>query len=382
MKRSNVFQEENDTSCKKPVLRDPRKLKFIAASMPKTVHKVVEKEESNTLKIQNISNSFSELMICQIFCAYGSIYSCRVLHDQDVAYVAFTNAQSAKYAMDNLNGKIFNERAIELSFASKILCVGQVLLEADLAEQMTGLPFNAQYEIVSGIFDNSGQKTKVVVKIPTADLCTLIHQTVQLVLKNGPEFEEQLIKREKGNPKYEFLTNCYSAEHAYYRWKVFSQRNGDLPNWWKCQPFVMFEGGPTWIPPRIPFEEEVSRVYLTQKKPDYPQVFEYDSSASETSDSGSDFEDRKKKKYSSKQSQMSLYHRVCFEDKLRNLTTYRGDIAEAMIFCMRHSYAAEELANLISDSLRIPETVVYPTKLARLYLLSDILFKYDFLLNI
>ena len=73
---------------------------------------------------------------------------------------------------------------------------------------------------------------------------------------------------------------------------------------------------------------------------------------------------------------MSFYHRTCFEDKLRRLTTYRGDIAEAMIFCMRHAYAAEELANLISASLMIQETDIYPTKIARLYLLSDILFKY------
>lgn len=116
---------------------------------------------------------------------------------------------------------------------------------------------------------------------------------------------------------------------------------------------------------------------MTQKKPSYPEFYEYDSAASESS---SDFEDLKKR--SSKQTQMSLCHRVCFEDKLRNMTTYRGDIAEAMIFCMRHSYAAEELANLICDSLKIHETVVYPTKVARLYLLSDILFKYGFFLNI
>lgn len=110
----------------------------------------------------------------------------------------------------------------------------------------------------------------------------------------------------------------------------------------------------------------------------YPECIEYDSAASASSDSEDDYEDGKKKKYSSKITQMSFYHRTCFEDKLRTLTTYRGDVAEAMIFCMRHSYAAEELANVISDAIMVPEADVYPTKVARLYLLSDILFKYAY----
>jgi hypothetical protein len=97
----------------------------------------------------------------------------------------------------------------------------------------------------------------VVVEIPSFEVRKLIHQTIQLVFKFGTEFELDLIKREKGNPKFEFLTNFNSMEHVYYRWKVFSLKNGDLPNWWKCQPFVMFEGGSTWIPPKIPFEEVV-----------------------------------------------------------------------------------------------------------------------------
>lgn len=97
----------------------------------------------------------------------------------------------------------------------------------------------------------------MVIKIPTADLCEIIHQTIQLVLKNGPDFEKMLVNREQGNPRYDFLTNLYSAEHAYYRWKIFSLSNGDFENWWKCQPFVMFQGGPTWFPPKITFVENV-----------------------------------------------------------------------------------------------------------------------------
>ena len=105
------------------------------------------------------------------------------------------------------------------------------------------------------------------------------------------------------------------------------------------------------------------------------QSIEYDSSASESSDSDDDIGDGAKVRYPSKPAQMSFYHRQCFENKLRAITTFRGDIAEGMIFCIRHAYAAEEITDLISQSLLLNETIIYPTKIARLYLISDILLK-------
>ncbi len=115
------------------------------------IEKAAEKEESNTLRIENIPNSFTCATICQLFCAYGSVYSCRLINHQNVAYVAYTTTESAKYAIENINGMVFDGMAIKLSYAPKILCNGQVLLEADQDDQITGLPFNAQYEKVSGI---------------------------------------------------------------------------------------------------------------------------------------------------------------------------------------------------------------------------------------
>jgi hypothetical protein len=44
-----------------------------------------------------------------------------------------------------------------------------------------------------------------------------------------------------------------------------------------------------------------------------------------------------------------------------------------MIFCIDHADAAEEIVDIIVQSLLIPATPVFPTKLARLYLVSDVL---------
>ena len=86
---------------------------------------------------------------------------------------------------------------------------------------------------------------------------------------------------------------------------------------------------------------------------------------------------------------------------LRGLTPRRGDIAEAMLFCLTHAEAAEEIVECVTESLSIlktplpkkagpkpvhtvyqrnvlPETVThiasFTFKIARLYLVSDVLY--------
>lgn len=61
-----------------------------------------------------------------------------------------------------------------------------------------------------------------------------------------------------------------------------------------------------------------------------------------------------------------------FLDLLRNLTISREKIKEAMGFALDFADASEEVVEAIKDSLVVLETAM-PVKLARLYLLSDIL---------
>lgn len=44
------------------------------------------------------------------------------------------------------------------------------------------------------------------------------------------------------------------------------------------------------------------------------------------------------------------------EEILRGLTPRRGDIAEAMLFCLNHAEAAEEIVECITESLSILKT--------------------------
>lgn len=58
---------------------------------------------------------------------------------------------------------------------------------------------------------------------------------------------------------------------------------------------------------------------------------------------------------------------------LRKLNLERGLLGKIMVFCIDHAHAADEIIDVITKSLLIAATPIFPVKMARLYLLSDIL---------
>ena len=92
-------------------------------------------------------------------------------------------------------------------------------------------------------------------------------------------WQAALIERERGNPRFAFLTAVLSPEHGYYRWRAWAAAQGSTPTpgpktaWrcilvhtsggharmagdtslerWREDPFVMTIGGPTIHPPRV-----------------------------------------------------------------------------------------------------------------------------------
>lgn len=69
---------------------------------------------------------------------------------------------------------------------------------------------------------------------------------------------------------------------------------------------------------------------------------------------------------------LSNSQRDRLEDLIRGLSPEKNKIGEVMVFCIEHSEAAEEIAECITESLS-NETTVLTKKIARLYLVSDIL---------
>ncbi|XP_029003900.1 U2 snRNP-associated SURP motif-containing protein isoform X4 [Betta splendens] len=178
------------------------------------------------------------------------------------------------------------------------------------------------------------------------NLLSLIHRMIEFVVREGPMFEAMIMNREINNPMYRFLFENQSPAHVYYRWKLYTILQGEAPAKWRTEDFRMFKNGSLWRPPPL-------NPYLHGP---------YD-----------DGDEEDEEEESSKKGCLKEDERDKLEEMLRGLTPRRGDIAEAMLFCLNHAEAAEEIVECVTESLSILKTPL-PKKIARLYLVSDVLY--------
>ncbi|RHZ47320.1 hypothetical protein Glove_585g13 [Diversispora epigaea] len=171
---------------------------------------------------------------------------------------------------------------------------------------------------------------------------------VERVVKYGPPFEAIIMDREWNNPKFTFLFQNDSLEHIYYRWRLYSVLQGDPKNKWRVEAFHMFDEGPIWVPPEIPFDEDEVDELLDSDEED----------------------ERERERVPKGTLGPKAKHRL--EVMLRKLTFERSAVAKTMTFAIDHSDAADEIVDIICKALIIKETPIV-TKVARLYLVSDIL---------
>ena len=56
------------------------------------------------------------------------------------------------------------------------------------------------------------------------ELKNIIDKLANFVARNGPEFEQMTMNKQRDNPKFQFL---FGGEwHAYYKWRVISEHQG------------------------------------------------------------------------------------------------------------------------------------------------------------
>ncbi|CDZ98296.1 Predicted splicing regulator, contains RRM, SWAP and RPR domains [Phaffia rhodozyma] len=156
-----------------------------------------------------------------------------------------------------------------------------------------------------------------------------IRTVADKVLSVGKAFEDMLRSKEAVNPRFDFLRNEHSNEYHFYRTCLDPRYRAPSP------------------PPK-PFEEEgYDSVYSTE---------ESEESENERVGKG----------------KLAKLARRRFTSCLRGLRGERGGVARCMGFALGHADAAEEVAEIICQSLVIFETPI-PRKVARLHLISDIL---------
>uniref|UniRef100_A0A4W3HXI3 U2 snRNP-associated SURP domain containing n=1 Tax=Callorhinchus milii TaxID=7868 RepID=A0A4W3HXI3_CALMI len=328
---------------------------------------------TTNLYIGNINPKMNEEMLCQEFGRFGPLASVKIMwprteeeraRERNCGFVAYMNRRDAERALKNLNGKIIMEFEMKLGWGKAVpipphpIYIPPAMMELTLPPPPSGLPFNAQPRerlknpttpVMQPKNQEDFEKTLshaiVKVVIPTErNLMCVIHRMIEFVVREGPMFEAMIMNREINNPMFRFLFENQSPAHIYYRWKLYSILQGDSPTKWRTVDFRMFKNGSLWRPPPLnPYLQEL--------------LEETEARVEEHVKKGQLKEDQRDK----------------LEELLRGLTPRKNDVGDAMIFCLNHAEAAEEIVECIAESLSILKTPL-PKKIARLYLVSDVLY--------
>ena len=205
-----------------------------------------------------------------------------------------------------------------------------------------------------------------------------ISTVASYVARDGSSLERFLIQSEAGNPLFNFLTLSNAEEHQreeylFYRWRVYSFCQGDNYSEWRTTPFVMFHPqGRFWIPP--PLNKEVAEAYNPMKrklarqdnpdKRDFMTGRQFERALRKGNRRGHGGDTLTKKEFE----QFDLLVR-------RKLSISRESICRAMAFCFEKSSAAKDIVALLKEALLDnSSSTSIDMRIARLYLISDILF--------
>uniref|UniRef100_A0A671PES1 U2 snRNP-associated SURP motif-containing protein n=1 Tax=Sinocyclocheilus anshuiensis TaxID=1608454 RepID=A0A671PES1_9TELE len=330
---------------------------------------------TTNLYLGNINPQMNEEMLCQEFGRYGPLASVKIMwprtdeeraRERNCGFVAFMTRRDAERALKHLNGKMIMNFEMKLGWGKGntfVVVIPPSMMEHTLPPPPSGLPFNAQPKErlknptapmppppkCKEEFEKTLSQAIVKVVIPTErNLLSLIHRMIEFVVREGPMFEAMIMNREINNPLYRFLFENQGPAHVYYRWKLYTILQGESPTKWKTEDFRIFKNGSIWRPPPL-------NPYLHGT----PEDEEHDD----------DEEDEE----GSKKGSLKDEYRDKLEELLRGLTPRKSDIAGAMFFCLARADAAEEIVECIAESLSILKTPL-PKKIARLYLVSDVLY--------
>lgn len=361
---------------------------------------------TTNLYLGNLSPKLTEIALTEMFGKFGPLASIKIMYPRTddeknrgkhCGFVAFMSRRDGERSLAALAGKNIEGFEMRMGWGKPVpiplhpIYIPPALLKYTLPPTPSGLPFNCQPDKKDlskfglgalskdnpnpcAVPNDPGQKkrfdkmlykstVKVVLPSDRTQMC-LINRMVEFVIREGPIFEATIMNRELANPHFKFLFENQSPEHLYYRWRLFSILQGDSREKWSAKEFRMFKGGSLWKPPHMnlytggmPLElldDEGASVdpqdQLYQSPPHggpAPAILPNKRGLSET-------------------------QRDRFEDMLRSLQPDRNPVAEAMVWCIEHADAGEEIIDCIAESLSILETPVIK-KVARLFLISDIL---------
>jgi len=233
------------------------------------------------------------------------------------------------------------------------------------------------------------------------DMRALIDMVASHVATQGLQMEQALAERARaaaaapGTPdaSLAFLVHPASLEALYYRWRVYSLAQGDSLRHWRSTPFQMVAGGPYFVPPdwaRWQLGEErrkSERRRAREQKRDAVREAERaerrrtertaaaaPSSASKGSNGNWDRnESGDLRDKGTERGRLSASASSMLTDLLRSVSMDRASVRDVMGWSLDHADCARDVVAHLVDSLTLDATPL-PKKIARLYVVSDLLY--------
>ncbi|MGH0145673.1 UNVERIFIED_CONTAM: hypothetical protein FKN15_015308 [Acipenser sinensis] len=318
-------------------------------------HDVGDPSTTN-LYLGNINPQMNEEMLCQEFGRFGPLASVKIMwprtdeeraRERNCGFVAFMNRRDAERALKHLNGKVIVSFEMKLGWGKAVpipphpIYIPPSMMEHTLPPPPSGLPFNAQPRerlknpnaallpppkskeefdkvIVSFEMKLGWGKAVPIPPHPIYIPPSMMEHTLPPP-PSGLPFNAQPRERLK-NPNAALLPPPKSKEEF---------DKGDSPTKWRTEDFRMFKNGSMWQPPPL-------NPYLHGTVEDEKET---------------EIEEEPSKKGSLKEEQ-----RDKLEEVLRALSPRKNDIGDAMVFCLNHAEAAEEIVECIAESLSILKT--------------------------
>ncbi|KAL2544645.1 RNA recognition motif (RRM)-containing protein [Forsythia ovata] len=328
--------------------------------------------QTTNLYVGNLSPQVDENFLLRTFGRFGPIASVKIMwprteeekrRQRNCGFVAFMNRADAQAARDEMQGVVVYEYELKMGWGKSVSLPSQAL-PAPPPGHMAIRSKEGATVILSGlsgppVTSVPSQNSELVLTPNVPDINVVapddnhlqhVIDTMALyVLDGGCAFEQAIMQLGRGNPLFSFLFDLGSKEHTYYVWRLYSFAQGDTLQRWRTEPFIMITSSGRWIPPPLP----------TAKGPEHEKESESTYAAG-------------KSRRIEVERTLTDAQRDDFEDMLRALTLERSQIKEAMGFSLDNADAAEEVVEVLTESLTLKETPI-PTKVARLMLVSDIL---------
>ncbi|PRP83667.1 hypothetical protein PROFUN_03822 [Planoprotostelium fungivorum] len=192
-----------------------------------------ESRACRNLWLGSIGPGVDEGVIRNAFSRYGPIEKIRTLAHKNCAFVNFYTLDAAQAAKSAMQGQILIETPIRINYGKDTEPPGAPGGGGGGGGRFSDRGDRGDRGDYYGGSQSYQPPPPPVVDVPPAqypppsDIQTTqtIDKLCEFVAKNGPQFEQTTIERQKGNPKFSFLLP-EGMHHGYYKWRLWMTKHG------------------------------------------------------------------------------------------------------------------------------------------------------------